>query len=115
MKGALFTAFVLSLELLANHPQITYYAILCLLVFIIIELIWAVKEKTNNRLHQNFCSSYYSVIIAVAINFGNLYTVYEYSKYSMRGKSDLILENKNQSKGLDRDYITTGAMVLMRP
>ena len=32
-------------ELLANHPQITYYAILCLLVFIIVELIWAVKEK----------------------------------------------------------------------
>ncbi len=106
VKGALFTAFVLSLELLANHPQITYYAILCLLVFIIIELIWAVKEKQITGFIKTSALLIIPVIIAVAINFGNLYTVYEYSKYSMRGKSDLILENKNQSKGLDRDYIT---------
>ncbi len=106
VKGALFTAFVLSLELLANHPQITYYAILCLLVFIIVELIWAVKEKQIAGFIKTSALLIIPVIIAVAINFGNLYTVYEYSKYSMRGKSDLILEDKNQSKGLDRGYIT---------
>jgi hypothetical protein len=49
VKGALFTAFILSLEILANHPQITYYGLMCLLVFIIIEFIYSVKEKTILR------------------------------------------------------------------
>ena len=106
LKGALFTAFILSLELLANHPQITYYAILCLLVFIVTEFIYALKEKTISKFLKSSAILVIPVIIAVGINFGNLYTVYEYSKYSMRGKSDLITDSKNQSSGLDRDYIT---------
>ena len=106
LKGALFTAFILSLELLANHPQITYYAIICLLVFIITEFIWSVKEKTILRFLKTSALLIVPVIIAVGVNFGNLHTIYEYSKYSMRGKSDLVIENKNMSSGLDRDYIT---------
>lgn len=105
IKGALFTAFILSLELLANHPQITYYAGLCLLVFIIIEFIWSVREKTIPKFLKTSAILFIPVLIAIGVNFGNLYTVYEYSKYSMRGKSDLETENKNMSSGLDRDYI----------
>ena len=106
IKGALFTAFILSLELLANHPQITYYALLCLLVFIITEFIWSVKEKTIPQFLRTSGILIIPVVIAIGVNFGNLYTVYEYSKFSMRGKSDLVIENKNMSSGLDRDYIT---------
>lgn len=106
IKGALFTAFMLSLELLANHPQITYYAFLCLLVFIITEFIYALRERTILKFLKTSSILIVPVIIAVGVNFGNLYTVYEYSKYSMRGKSDLVTDNKNQSSGLDRDYIT---------
>ena len=106
IKGALFTAFILSLELLANHPQITYYAILCLLVYIITEFIWSVKEKTIPQFLRTSGILIIPVVIAIGVNFGNLYTVYEYSKFSMRGKSDLVIENKNMSSGLDRDYIT---------
>ncbi|HOB84689.1 MAG TPA: hypothetical protein PKM76_09620, partial [Bacteroidales bacterium] len=105
IKGALFTAFILSLELLANHPQITYYAGLCLLVFIITEFIWSVREKTVPKFLKTSAILIIPVIIAIGVNFGNLYTVYEYSKYSMRGKSDLVTENRNMSSGLDRDYI----------
>lgn len=105
LKGALFTAFILSLELLANHPQITYYAIICLLVFIITEFIWSIKQKTIPKFLKTSALLIIPVVIAVGTNFGNLYTVYEYSKYSMRSKSDLVSENKNLSSGLDRDYI----------
>ena len=40
IKGALLLAVFLSLEIMANHPQVTYYAKMCILVFIIIELIY---------------------------------------------------------------------------
>ena len=42
LKGALFTAFILALEIQANHPQITYYAMICLLIFGIVEFIYSI-------------------------------------------------------------------------
>ena len=106
LKGALFTAFMLSLEILANHPQITYYAMICLLVFIITEFIFSVKEKSIAKFLKTSALLIIPFVIAIGINFASLYTVYEYGKYSSRGKSDLLVENKNVSRGLDRDYIT---------
>jgi hypothetical protein len=107
IKGALLTAFLLSLEILANHPQITYYAMICLLVFIITEFVFSIKEKTIAKFLKTSAMLIIPFIIAVGINFGNLFTIYEYGKYSMRGKSDLVTERKNVSSGLDRDYITS--------
>lgn len=107
MKGALLTAFMLSLELIANHPQITYYAFICLFIFIIIELIVSLKEKKFAGFIKPSAFLLAAVVIAAGINFASLYTVYEYGKYSIRGKSDLVSENRNVSAGLNRDYITT--------
>ncbi|MCX6262441.1 MAG: hypothetical protein NTY95_16700, partial [Bacteroidia bacterium] len=45
-------------------------------------------------------------VLATGINFGNLNTIRDYGKYSIRGKSELKSEHKNFSSGLDRDYIT---------
>ena len=54
IKGALFTTFFLTLEILANHPQITYYSFICILVFIIAEFIFAVRKKEITAIHKNF-------------------------------------------------------------
>jgi hypothetical protein len=105
IKGALLTAFMLSLEILANHPQITYYALICLLVFGITELVFSFKEKTFPRFLKTSLILIIPFIIAIGINFGNLNTIREYGKYSIRGKSELTSEHKNASAGLDRDYI----------
>ena len=45
IKGAIITTFFLTLEIIANHPQITYYSFICILVFIIAEFIFAVRNK----------------------------------------------------------------------
>jgi hypothetical protein len=105
IKGALLTAFMLSLEILANHPQITYYAMICLLVFGITELVFSLKERTFPRFLKTSLILIIPFIIAIGINFGNLNTIREYGKYSIRGKSELTSEHKNASAGLDRDYI----------
>jgi hypothetical protein len=106
IKGALLTAFMLSLELVGNHPQITYYAMICLLIFVITEFVYSVKEKTLPKFLKTSVILIVPFVVAIGINFGNLYTIREYSKYSIRGKSDLKAEHKNVSPGLDRDYIT---------
>jgi hypothetical protein len=107
LKGALLTAFFLSLEIQANHPQITYYALICLLIFGIVEFIDSWRNNTLIKFLKTSALLIIPFIIAIGVNFASLYTTYEYGKYSIRGKSDLTSENKNVSSGLNKDYITT--------
>jgi hypothetical protein len=106
LKGALFTTFVLALEIQANHPQITYYAMLCLLIFGIVEFVYSFKNKTVIKFLKTSAILIIPFVIAIGINFASLYTTYEYGKYSIRGKSDLKVEDKNTTSGLDKSYIT---------
>jgi hypothetical protein len=106
LKGALLTALFVTLEIQANHPQITYYSLLCLLVFGIVEFIYSVRDKTVLKFLKTSAMLIVPFIVAIGINFASLYTTYEYGKYSIRGKSDLTGENKNVTTGLNKDYIT---------
>jgi hypothetical protein len=106
VKGALLTAFFLTLEILANHPQMTYYSLMCLLVFGVIEFVFSVKNKTILNFLKTSAILIVPFIIAIGINFAFLYTTYEYGKYSTRSKSELTTPTNNKSTGLDRDYIT---------
>ena len=107
LKGALFTAFILALEISANHPQITYYGLICVLIFGIVEFIYSLQNKTVMKFLGNSALLILPFIVAIGINFASLYTTYEYGKYSIRGKSDLTAENNNTTSGLNKDYITT--------
>ena len=106
LKGALLTTFFLTLEIIANHPQITYYAFLCILVFIIVEFIFSLKQKETVRFIKRSAILVVPLLLAIGMNFASLYTTYEYGKYSIRGKSDLISESSNRTTGLDKDYAT---------
>ena len=105
IKGALITAFFLTLEITANHLQITYYAALIILVFLITEFICSIREKTFPRFLRTSLIMLIPVVLAIGINFASLNTVREYGKYTIRGKSELQSEHRNVSAGLDRDYI----------
>jgi hypothetical protein len=106
IKGALLTTFFLTLEIIANHPQISYYSFLCLLVFIIVEFIFAVREKRLIDFIKRSAILIIPVLLAVGMNFASLATTYEYGKYSIRGKSDLVLPDSKVSSGLDKAYAT---------
>jgi hypothetical protein len=105
LRGTLLTAFFLTLEITANHPQMTYYSIMCLLVFAVTEFIFAIKQKTITKFLKTSALLIIPFIIAIGINFAFLYTTYEYGKYSTRSKSELTSTGINKSSGLDRDYI----------
>lgn len=105
LKGALLTAVFLTLEIQANHPQITYYALICLLVFGIVEFIYSLKNKSVVKFLKTSAILIVPFIIAIGINFASLYTTYEYGKYSIRGKSDLTTNTRSNTSGLNKDYI----------
>jgi hypothetical protein len=104
--GALLTTFFLALEIIANHPQITYYAFLCILIFIITEFIYAFRRKEIRQFIKTSLILIVPVALAIGMNFNSLYTTWEYGKYSTRGKSDLVTKDQKVTSGLDKDYIT---------
>ena len=105
LKGILLATFFLTLQIIANHPQITYYSFICLLIYFIVESVFSIKRGEVVKLVKRAPFLIIPVVLAVGMKFGSLYTTYEYGKYSIRGTSDLVTQNK-QEKGLDIDYAT---------
>jgi hypothetical protein len=105
MKGAILMTAGLSLEIMAGHPQITYYGLLALMVFGITELIFAVREKRIAGFMKTTGFMVAGALIALAVNFSYLYTSYEYSKKTIRARSELTHNHENQTTGLDKDYV----------
>lgn len=103
--GSVFAIFM-ALEIYANHPQITYYTFLILLIMGITELISAFKNKQIPDFLKKSVIIFAFGLLAVASNTSRLWTTWEYGKYSLRGKSELTHDQANKTSGLDRDYAT---------
>lgn len=103
--GSLLTAISLSWMLSANHPQITYYAGILVLIVGITYLIYAIKEKTLPSFFKTSGLLIVALLFAVGTNFARLYTTYEYGEETMRGESDLTPQDDDQTSGLDKSYI----------
>jgi len=86
--GSVFAVF-LALEIYSNHPQITYYTFMILLIMGITELVSAFKAKEIPEFLKKSLIIIAFTLLAVAANTSRLWTTWEYGKYSMRGKSDL--------------------------
>ena len=107
LLGAAITALFFSLELKANHLQITYYLAMILGIYGAFKLYEAIKEKQLPGFTKSTVYLLVAIVLAIGPNISGLWAVYEYGKYSTRGKSELtILNNKNQTSGLDKDYAT---------
>ncbi|GAB3200739.1 hypothetical protein ABID22_003528 [Pontibacter aydingkolensis] len=104
--GAALFALGLTLNLHFNHLQMTYYMLLLVIIFGIVEIIFAVKNGTIAELLKRGAILAIAAILAVGVNFGRLYTTAEYSQHSIRGKSELTQPNsgENVGSGLDREY-----------
>lgn len=101
--GAAVTAIGLSLQIYANHLQITYYLFLLLLVYGIVELIFAIRNKDLSSLWKAGGIAVVCALFAVLSNLSNLWSTYEYLPSTIRGPAELS-SNKESSGGLDKDY-----------
>ena len=106
--GFLLTALFSGLEVHANHVQMTYYYLFVVLFMVIAFLIDALRKKRMATFLKatGVCAA--AAVLGICMNISNLYHTWEYSKESMRGKSELVKEHTaNQTdSGLERDYIT---------
>ncbi len=105
IPGSILYSLGLSLELFANHLQITYYGFLLLAIYGIVELVYSIKEKTYQSFGKALLFLAAGTIIAVGMNFSRLYTSWEYAKETIRGPSELTINDENKTSGLDKDYV----------
>ena len=106
--GLVVTALFAALEIYANHVQMTYYYLFIILFMVIAYLVDAIRNKKLAHFWKATAVCAAGALIGICLNLSNLYHTWQYSKESMRGKSELVKANtENQtSSGLDRDYIT---------
>lgn len=91
------TAMGMALHLRENHVQMTYYLLLIVLIYGLIQLIEAVRLKTLPGLLKNVGVLAVAVLLGIGTFFGPLWALKEYSAYSTRGKSDLVTAQSGQA------------------
>ena len=107
--GAALFGLALSFQVKANHPQISYYLAIMILLYALTLLIWLVASpKKRHMVGRFFAASAFLLIIGcigVGTNATKLIPTWEYTQYSMRGGSQPS-DGKAGTKGLDLDYAT---------
>lgn len=108
IRGALLTAIFVAFQIMSNHVQMSYYFLFVMLFMVIAYGVSAYQKKELPKFFKATAIIAIAGILGVCVNLSNLYHTYEYSKETMRGKSELVKPNNdNQTKGgLERDYIT---------
>jgi hypothetical protein len=104
--GGLVTAIFLALQVLSGHPQITYYLMFMVLFYGIAELVRHIRENRIPAFVKASAVLIIAALLGVMTHTASLWSTYEYSKYSIRGKTELSSEKENRTSGLDKDYAT---------
>ncbi len=103
--GGIITAVALGMEIAYNHVQITYYLAFMVGFIVLSRLVYAIKEKTLKAFSQTTAILGLAALLAILPNVTNLWTTYEYGKYSIRGASELTpKQGQKEHSGLDIDY-----------
>ena len=105
--GGSISALFLSLNIVSNHVQITYYAGLCILLLGLTELITSIRKKQLKRFAMGTIVSFGALILALLVNNTNLRLTNDYVKDSQRGKSRLEIKAR---KAKERDVAFTNSL-----
>ena len=110
--GSVLFGLALSMQIKANHQQITYYLALMIAVFVIAMFISLVCTKEGRAKVGRFFAASALLLVVGLVGIGTntikLAPLYEYTKYTMRGGSELSHPTGGEvnNEGLQLDYAT---------
>lgn len=105
--GAALTALFTSLEVGANHPQITYYFLVTMALFWLSEGVIALRESRTGDFLRRTALLAVAGVVAVGSNFSPLWYTLQHTPDTIRGGSELVAEqSKTATDGLDLAYAT---------
>jgi hypothetical protein len=106
LTGGLITAIGLGIQISTNHVQVTYYLGIIVIVYLVVELIYALREKYFNHFLKSSAVLFAALVLAILPNMTMLLTTYEYTQETTRGKTELTKEEGTSDSGLALDYMT---------
>ena len=109
LLGSALFGLAISFQVKANHPQITYYLAIMLVLYALALLIWLLISKDRRSMVGRFFAASGLLLVlgcaGIATNAIKLLPTMEYTPYSMRGGST-AKTGGDGSKGLKLDYAT---------
>lgn len=106
LLGGVIFAIFLSLHIQSNHPQITYYLFLLVVLFGVWQLVQAIMTKEMNPFWKSSLVLVIGAILALGSNSESLYKLYDYSKVSIRGKKVIETTVVGEKNNEDLAYAT---------
>ena len=106
LLGAVLFGLALSLQIKANHQQITYYLAIMVLLYGLMELIHAIRSREWKPFLVASALLLMLGSAGIATNVNKLLPLAKYTPHTMRGGSELSKDGAS-SKGLDLDYATS--------
>ncbi len=103
--GMVFTALFTSLEIGANHPQITYYFLVAMAFMWFSEGVVALRAKCLADFGKRTLALLAAGIVALASNFSPLWYTLQHTPDTIRGGSELATTTTAET-GLDLSYAT---------
>lgn len=103
--GAALAGVFASLEIGANHLQITYYFLFVLAALVINEAVRAIRERAMPRFLKTSAALLLAAGLAVGSNLIQLYYIYSHAGDTIRGGSELAAAGTSDA-GLDKTYAT---------
>jgi Bacterial membrane protein YfhO len=104
LAGLALTSLALALQLHANHLQITYYLALIIIAYLVVEGVSAFRKQQITTYLKTGATLLLAAILALGTFIGSFTSTMEYSKYSIRGKSEITKDNNEQTAGLNKSY-----------
>jgi len=104
IMGGFFTAIFSSIQIKSSHFQVTYYLAFVIFFLLLFYLIEAYKNKTIPSFAKGVGVLVIAAFFGVLTNFSSLYTIYDYGKDSIRGKSELTIGDVKDGGGLEKNY-----------
>ncbi len=108
LKGGIIFAIGMGLNLMSNHPQMTYYLGLFLGIFVLIKLAGFIKENQIKVFAKASGVLLLGLVLAFMCNAPKLWTTYEYGKDTMRGapilETEGIATTSSETEGLEWQY-----------
>ncbi len=100
------TALLVSLEVGANHPQITYYFLMAAAALWLSELYFAWHEGAWREFVRRTSLLVVAGLLGVMSNLSPLWYTAQHTPDTMRGGSELSVSGGGGEKGLDLEYAT---------
>lgn len=105
LLGSALAGLLSGVQLYANHVQITYYVGMILFIYAVFVFVQTILKKESLK---PFFVATFALLMAGSLAIGShasrLWTSYEYTKSTIRGKSELTSTAANKSNGADKEY-----------